>query len=439
VLGVRLFFPVSACGRATASSKVGICFRGSRADGAFSGNLAPSSADQIYEFDRAPLGNRIPVLLVPGRAEEFQHDSWWKRFNQVANQNYFFKSNFKLYVFLYNSKEELDVQATSLAKDIRKRFGHLPKTQPLMVVAYSLGGVMIREVFKDIDMLDRVDTVFAIATPFHGSPIFDPAWFSEYLNPPHRSPLRRFWDRTFYRLYMFDKSNLTRGMAWDNFDGSKPQFHVDNTPHIIGDQVNAVIPEFQEYPNADEIRKKMIIYASYMENELTRKPGEMPKVPQYGVTSGPAFLLGTVLPIYGFTVHSVFTYTNYQLANLATYTVEDPQGRNTHLYRYNDGAIPMSSMLFLKPRREAYSEDLLDLAALATVKKVRIIADLDHVDMGEYNLRKSHLIRPDLLHPDEGIRSPNEWVIYDLNQRFRELCPSLSRCEQPEENLQPAP
>ena len=391
------------------------------------------SLNQIYEFDRRPLAHRIPVLLIPGRAEEFQNDSWWRRFHQVSEQNYFFQKNFKLYVFLYNSKEELDVQATSLAADIRKRFGHLPEEQPLMLAAYSLGGVMVRDIFRDNSLLARVDTLFAISTPFHGSPIFDPAWFSDYLNPPHRSPLRRFWDRAFYRLYMFDKSNLTRGMGWDNFDGSKPQFHVDNTPHVVGDQLNAAIPPFKEYPNADAIRAKTILYASFLENALTRNRNPLApyKLPVYGVTSGPAFLLGTVLPLYGFTVHSVFTYTNYQLANLATYTTDDPQGRNTFLYRYNDGAIPLSSMLFLTPRPEPYSGEIMELVSHATARKVRIMVDIDHVDMGEYNWRKSFLIRPDVLHPQDGIRTPNEWVIFDLNQRAKALREKSSECVTP--------
>lgn len=378
------------------------------------------SLNQIYEFDHLPLGRRIPVILVPGRAEEFQHDSWWKRFNEVAGKNETFKQRFKLYVFLYDSKEELDVQARSLAADLKKYFGALPKEQPLMLVAYSLGGVMAREILRDTEMLNQVDTLFAIAVPFHGSPIFDPAWFSEFLNPSTRIPLRRFVDRSLYRLYMFDKSNLSRGMGWDNFDGSKPQFHVDKTPHLIGDQLNGNIPPFEEYPNADEIRAKTIIYASYLENPFTH-PQKITKASRFLMSVGPDSFLGTLLPLYGFTVHSVFRYTNYQLANLITYTVEDPQGRNTNLYRYNDGAIPLSSMMFLKPSLEPYGGDIEDLIEKATVKKLRIFLELDHVDMGEYNLRKKKLIRPDIVHPEEAPRSPNQWILDDLNHRYEQL------------------
>lgn len=383
------------------------------------------SLNQIYEFDRTPLGKRLPVILVPGRAEEFQQNAWWKALNHASQRDLSFRQNFKLYVFLYNSKEELDTQARGLALDLKKRFAHLPKSQPLMLVTYSLGGVISREILADPEMLDRVDTMIALAVPFHGSPIFDPDWFSDYLNPPNHSPIRRKWDRLLYRGYMFSKSNLTRGLKWDNFDSSKPQFHA-NGKSLAGDQAHSTVLPYAEYPNADAIRAKSIIYGSYLENAYTRptqtnRPLKIQKYALDGSLKLPKQVVAAVLPFYGFTVHSVFTYMNLQLANLPTYTPDDPQGKNTHLYRFNDGAIPISSMLFLKPRSEPYSEDLNTLVEQATVRKVRLFVNLDHTHVGEYSLIKSKLSQPDILHTDDGIRSPNEWILSDLIQRWNYL------------------
>jgi hypothetical protein len=390
------------------------------------------SLNQLYEFDRSPLGNRIPVILVPGRAEEFQQNSWWKGFNLVSREDPAFRHQFKVYVFLYNSKEELDVQAQGLVKNLKIQFGKLPKSQPLMLVTYSLGGVISREVLRDKDILDQVDTMIAIAVPFHGSPLFDPDWFSEYLNPPNRSPIRRFWDRTVYRGYMFSKSNLTRGLRWDNFDGSKPQFRVSGRKskgdsEIIGDQVNSTIQPFEDYENADEIRRRTIVYASFMVNGYTNTNNQSfspLKLPKYVLENSLAFpkqLVATVLPLYGFTVHSVFNYMNHQLANIPTYTPEDPQGKNTHLYRFNDGAIPMSSMLFLPARQEPYAEDLPGLLKEATVRQSRIFVNLDHMHLGEYTLLKHQLKKPDMLRPEDGVRSPHQWIIMDLKRRLDEI------------------
>lgn len=410
------------------------------------------SLNQIYEFDRMPLGDRIPVIVVPGRAEEFQHNSWWRGLHHSCDQNPTFTHNFKLYVFLYDSKEELDVQAQALSQDIKRRFSRLPSSQPLMLVTYSLGGVIARESLKDSEILDQVDTMIAIAVPFHGSPLFDPDWFSEYLNPPNRSPIRRFWDRTAYRGYMFSKSNLTRGLKWDNFDSSKPQFDVEDKRRLaalkkrgdkskgskvalVGDQALSTVTPYEEYPNADEIRAKTIVYSSFLVNGYTKtnQPFNPLKLPKYVVDNSLAFpkqIVATVLPFYGFTVHSVFTYMNNQLANVPTYTPEDPQGKNTHLYRYNDGAIPVSSMLFLKPSSEPYDQDIQGLVDAATVRKTRVFVNLDHLHLGEYTVLKKSLIKPDMEHPVEGKRSPNEWIILDLLTRLRENQRSQSSLDQ---------
>ncbi|WP_303675140.1 esterase/lipase family protein [Vampirovibrio chlorellavorus] len=379
------------------------------------------SLNQIYQFERSPLGNRIPVLLVPGRAEEFQHNSWWRAIRQVARKDLAFNRYFKLYVFLYNSKEELDVQAEGLVKQLKTRFGDLPPSQPFMLVTYSLGGVIAREVAKDPALLSKIDTIIAIAVPFHGSPMFDPDWFSEYLNPPTRSPLRRFWDRTLYRGYMFSKSNLTRGLNWDNFDSSRPQFDAEESHTLAGDQVTVRTKTYEEYPNADLIRKKTIVYASYLQNAYTDPDLINPKSALKKSLTLPRTAVDAVLPFYGFTVHGVLTYMGLQLANVPAYTPEDPQGKNTLLYRYNDGAIPVSSMLFLKPSPKPYNEDIWGLINMATVRNVRIFPGLDHLHIGEYSIEKKRLITADLVHPEEGKRSPHHWILYDLFRRMREL------------------
>jgi hypothetical protein len=110
-----------------------------------------------------------------------------------------------------------------------------------------------------------------------------------------------------------------------------------------------------------------------------------------------------------------------QLANLPTYTPEDPQGKNTQLYRYNDGAIPISSMLFLKPSLYPYSDGLWGLIGMSTVRNVRVFKGLDHLDIGEYARLKGNLVTPDLVHPEEGKRSPHHWILYDLFKRMREI------------------
>ena len=378
--------------------------------------------NRIFQFDHTPLGKRMPVILVPGRAEEFQRNSWWRGMHDDAKKNPYFSRYFKLYCYIYDSTQEVDEQSELYKAEVKRHFGHLPKSQPLMMVVYSLGGVIAREAFADEALLKQTDTVIAIAVPFHGSPLFDPDWFAKFMRPPNRSPIRRTWDQLIYRGYMFNKSNLTRGLRWDNFDSSKPQFEP-NKVDIAGDQIIPHMDVYQEYARADEMKRKMIIYASYMENGYTQgnnQPLNPAKLPFYVIDKTaalPGEIVASVLPFYGFTVHSVFTYMNNQLSNIPSYTPEDPQGKNTHLYKYNDGAIPLSSMLFLPPSKEPYSMELNEMLAKSTTRKNRIFVNIDHMHVGEYTMVKPKLVRQDVVHPEEGRRSPNKWIIRDLLNR----------------------
>jgi len=382
--------------------------------------------NQIFQFDSLPLGNRLPVILMPGRAEEFQKDAWWKRFNRQAHRDKYFTRHYKLYVFLYNSKGELDEQASSMARQIKHFFGALNPSQPLTLITYSLGGVIARDILKDKSILNQVETIYAVAVPFHGTPIFDPAWFTEYLNPPNHSPIRRGWDKLFYQVYMFDKSNLRRDLQWDNFDHSAPQFNRREGFHIRGDQMSVEFSSMPEYANADEMRRKMVVYASYLDNPFTgttRHRDNTPmKTPYYMNHSKLVAFLGTFLPMYGLTVHNIMEYYNYQLANLSTYTVEDPQGFNSHLYRFNDGVIPLSSMLFLTPNVSPQSEDpetmIEESQNKANIQSVRLFRNLDHVDMGEYHFMRHKIRRYDILHPSEGIHTPNHWLLHDMDKHY---------------------
>jgi pimeloyl-ACP methyl ester carboxylesterase len=393
------------------------------------------SLNQIYEFDHSPIGKRIPVILLPGRAEEYQQNSWWRSVHHRTRQNADYQKTFKTYLFLYDSKEELAVQAQGLATELRKNFAQLPKSQPLMLVSYSLGGVIAREVLADADILERVDTLIAIGVPFHGSPMFDSKWFTEYLNPPNRFAIRRFWDRANYHVYMLGKTNLQHGLKWDNFDSSKPVFKESKDGSV---RVVETPETYVSYPNEDAIRKRMIVYGSFLENGYTNtaQPANPRRLPRYALKDGkgksrqekreswlkiPGKILVSILPVYGLTVHSVFTYMNYQLANLPSHTQELPEGKNTHLYRYNDGAIPLTSDLFLSSREKPYGESLDTLVKETHARKVRIFANLDHVDLGEYNLLKSKLRRSDVIHPEEGAFLPNQWILLDLCQRAQDL------------------
>ena len=299
-------------------------------------------------------------------------------------------------------------------------FGQLPKEQKVVLVTYSLGGMIARDAMQNPDTMDRVSTVFGIAVPYHGSPLFDPEWFTRYFKHPDHSPLRTAWDRLIYRSYMFNKTNLTRGLSWDNFDRSMPRFDAEHI-NIQGDHVHQNIPAYEEPAHIAAFKQKLILYASYLENGFTKtnQPFNPIKLPKYVLdttTKLPKRALGTVLPFYGFTVHSVFTYMNYQLATIPTYTPSDPQGKDTNLYRFNDGAIPLSSMLYLPARQTPYNDNFEGLINAMDAPAARVFVNIDHMHIGQYSMIKSKIRTKDVLHESDGDMTPNEWVLYDLQQ-----------------------
>ncbi len=375
--------------------------------------------NHIYQFEHSELGQRVPVVLLPGRAEEFQRSSWWKKIRKMTKKNKAFKQHYKLYAFIYDSTEEVEEQADDYVRELKAYFGDLPAVnRQVIAISYSLGGMILREAMMDKEIDQLTKTVYAVAVPFHGSPMFDTEWFTKYLRPPNHSPIRKLWDQAVFSAYMMGKDNLKRGLHWSNFDGSKPMYEK---AELNGDMLISPVYSYTPHPAERVLKEKVVIYTSYLENQYTEasekgvskiieKPFQLPKA-----------VLGSVLPIYGKSVHSVFSYMNAQLATLPTYDPEHPKGVESHLYRYNDGVFPITSMLYLPAQDKPYNENFSELVDFIDVKKARVFVNIDHMHIGEYALFKKRIRTEDALHPEDGERTPNEWLIYDLLKQAPEL------------------
>jgi hypothetical protein len=413
-----------------------------------------SHLNHLYTFNKSPLGQRIPVILVPGRAEEYQRNAWWLMLQWATEADRDFVRRFKLYVYLYDSNDPLTKQSNGFIHDVKARFSHRlnnPSKQPLVLVTYSQGGLIAREAMSDSAIFNGVHTLFALGVPFHGSPIFERDWFSYYLGIRHFSPLRRVLDHAAYKVYLSDKSNLTLGMRWDNFDRSLARFDLANETSLgrtlyhqakahqfnqimgqldgnIASRLTNSLPSntlVNQALHITALKKKTIIYASYLKNRFVdteQRNGKalqaFPSAVGKSAKALPSLFFGSFFPIYVFSVHWVLQFTNDQLSNLPTYTPEAPFGKNTHLYAYNDGVVPLSSALYLPPSNKPYYGDPITLAQSLDVKQARIFSGLDHVELGEYTDKPKSIISADLLHPTDIKRSPNAWVLYDIKRLF---------------------
>jgi hypothetical protein len=407
-------------------------------------------------FNKSPLGERTPVILLPGRAQEYQRNAWWLMLQWATEADPDFIKRFKLYVYVYDSNDPLSKQANGFIHDFKARFANrlVANNKPTVLVTYSLGGLIGKEAMTDPAIFNGVHTMFAIGVPFHGSPIFERDWFGYYLNTRHFSPLRRALDQSAYKVYLSDKGNLTPGMRWDNFDRSLARFDLANETTLgrplyqqakahrinkvlgqldgnIANRLTTTLPAntlLSQPPLMLALKQKTFVYASYMNNPRVRKFNQsnkpsnplqgLPHLVERSATALPSLFFGSLFPIYVFSVHWVLQFTNDQLANLPTYTPEAPFGFNTHLYAYNDGVVPLSSALFLPPASKPYYGNADELAKALDVKDARIFAGLDHIELGEYTNNPKNIIIPDLLHPTLGKRSPNAWLLHDIKALF---------------------
>jgi hypothetical protein len=402
-------------------------------------NHAPLAQDRkkvklnhLFMFERSPMNGRIPVILVPGRAEEYQHNAWWKKINKVFQQSHYFKQHYKLFAYLYDSKYELYDQARDLHREMVHYHLNDPQSPQSVLITYSLGGLITRDALMDVALLARVRKIYAIAVPFHGSPVFEPEWFTCHLTPVNPSPLRLMEDRWVYRFYLYDKKNLTRHLFWNNFDQSEPRFFKQSIRSTetynavaaeIARNVSSMWQKNEDKPVAKQFKQKLVVYASFMENGYIHtqrapwtylSPLTIPYILKESTNKFANGFLGMFLPAYGFTDHDVFKFVNYQLSNLPTASDKSDLGENVHLFRYNDGVVPLSSALFLPKRDRPYGEDLKQLIAFLDVKQARIFRGIDHTEIGGYAFMPRRVEAIDLLAPLDGKRTSIDWLLYDL-------------------------
>lgn len=404
------------------------------------------SLNHLYQFDNDPLGDRLPVILVPGRIEEFQRNGWWMKVYHQAHNHDWFRKRHKLYVFVYDSTERIPVHASHFRHELLAYFGDFAqRPDKLVLVTYSLGGSITRQAMTTPELYPLVGTVFGIAVSYHGSPIFNTRWFEDHYTPLNGSPVRGWWDRTIFKAYMYKKDNLTEGLSWDGFDTSWPidpdtvrqgkaadPKRAKALPSILGPDGN---PAYKDLPLTDVFKQRLIVYAGYLtnphttdvttatgpfrqqakSNSLARKATDLPKLPVQW--------LGMILPVYGDSVHSLLRYVGVQLSQLPMTRLSDsilPISPINKLFRYNDTVFPLSSCLYLPPRKTPYTEPLKDLLSLRDVRVTRVFENLDHMQLGEYHETVAAIWQPlrraDVLHPEAGQHSPIAWLLHDIQR-----------------------
>ena len=145
---------------------------------AFSQRTDAQPVFQAASIDSAPLGNRIPLVLIHG----IQSDpTMWNNFLNYYAAHPSLSNNFKPYTFGYNTDDT--VMGAADPNDI---FGLCPKlgnflqqsfgNQKVAILAHSMGGLVARAMMEYYTYPDgtrggdRVLTLITLATPHHGTP-----------------------------------------------------------------------------------------------------------------------------------------------------------------------------------------------------------------------------------------------------------------------------
>ena len=145
---------------------------------AFSQRTNAQPVFQAASIDSAPLGNRIPLILIHG----IQSDpSMWNNFLNYYSAHPSLSNNFKPYTFAYKTDDT--VMGAADPNDI---FGLCPKlgnslqqyfgTQRVAILAHSMGGLVARAMMEYYTYPDgtrggdRVLALITLATPHHGTP-----------------------------------------------------------------------------------------------------------------------------------------------------------------------------------------------------------------------------------------------------------------------------
>lgn len=345
--------------------------------------------NQLYTFDPKPLGDRTPVILVPGRAEEVQFAQWWRTIGNFTKKDATFQRHYKLYLYLYDSSLDIPLLSNKLTHALVDFKHRLPNGRRFVLVSYSQGGLMAYDAMETPEVFEATQAHVAMAVPFHGTPMFSEAWFQQHFKIEGATPLRQKWDLLMHRLYLKNKRTLTNHMNWN-----------PRPPQPL---------QCEAYPVAQGcIKQKMWVYGSYVSNMSPKEPPGVMRI-ALETLKLPYNVGNQIIPIYLLSLHKVFRTMSMAIGNLPDETRPDH-----YPFKLNDGVVPLASALFLPATGDPLPADLPGIQARLDIPNARIFADLDHMDYAELHRTRQELRRPDLNHPQEGTHTPLEWLVKDL-------------------------
>lgn len=403
----------------------------SQANTVFLYPTAVSKGLQPYQASGEILGQsdtRMPLILVHGISPTHGDYYNWGLFLNEMTQVPEFNQRYQVYLFVYDPQQPQPVLSEAFRQTLAKLIEDKKATR-IRILALSLGGLLARDALFDPALSPVLDQVITIGTPFHGTPLANPAWIRDQLKQESLLSPLRMTNRLVYHLVRKKFPNFESDYAWDNFDGSMPQ------------QIKATKPCQRQKLDAS-LNSKLITYSSFFAAEQpalkalkqTLALDHHLSSPDHPHRRPPRITLGDRMT----DKHAMMDLVRESMANLPlNQTAQDSQ--TPALMAFNDGVCPISSHLWLgrfieQQAPEKASEKssstpstssamslsqnhLWDiLKGLQKSQNARLFANLDHRDWMEgttRNLNSNNQVT-DLLHPNEPSKPVFEWLKDDL-------------------------
>lgn len=200
-------------------------------------------------YDNTPLGQRMPLVLVHGIGGTDTRFFHWENFLQHVGSKPDFQSKYKIYLYHYDSTRSVPAISQDLQHTLTHFLGALGTQNHIKIVAYSEGGLLVRNALQDAYLDEHTDEVLTIATPFHGSPLANPEWIGQQVKTESALSLVRMGQKIAYKITGHMYPTFRQDFHWDNFDGAIPmdQYVKNNGPMVTTNYALAKKPNFVTY------------------------------------------------------------------------------------------------------------------------------------------------------------------------------------------------
>jgi triacylglycerol esterase/lipase EstA (alpha/beta hydrolase family) len=202
----------------------------------------------LAAYDNTPLEGRMPLVLVHGIGETESKLFHWDNFLAFSGQNKAFQQRYKIYLYHYDSTRSVPQISEDLQSHL-KRFIQSVDGRNIKILAYSEGGLLVRNAEQDAYLDQHTAEVIAIATPFHGSPLANPEWLQQQVKMDSPLSLVRMAQKVAYQITGRKYPTFRQDFRWDNFDGAIPaaQYLKNNGPTAHVDYALAKKKNFVTY------------------------------------------------------------------------------------------------------------------------------------------------------------------------------------------------